>query len=209
MASLESLESLESVESRILTVGLADWDAATPDPDWSEGVEGGKVLYFPRLGFRMSPQEQGLLGPRLLQPGVRNISLDARGQLKGAAGAPALQAQVGDLTRRFAVQARGLVEALLPQYAPDLRAAPTSLRPVQVAVRRQSWRADDRRLHVDAFSSRPNRGERILRVLPTSARRANRGSGAWASRSRMWRAGSCRALRAIHRSGRACCGPCG
>jgi hypothetical protein len=29
----------------------------------------------------------------------------------------------------------------------------------------QSWRADDRRLHVDAFPSRPNRGERLLRVF--------------------------------------------
>jgi hypothetical protein len=29
----------------------------------------------------------------------------------------------------------------------------------------QSWRADDRRLHVDAFPSRPNHGERILRVF--------------------------------------------
>jgi hypothetical protein len=29
----------------------------------------------------------------------------------------------------------------------------------------QSWRADDRRLHIDAFPSRPNYGERILRVF--------------------------------------------
>lgn len=28
-----------------------------------------------------------------------------------------------------------------------------------------SWRKDDSRLHVDAFPSRPNRGERILRVF--------------------------------------------
>jgi hypothetical protein len=34
-----------------------------------------------------------------------------------------------------------------------------------VSNRKQSVRADDRRLHVDAFPSRPNRGERILRVF--------------------------------------------
>jgi hypothetical protein len=34
-----------------------------------------------------------------------------------------------------------------------------------VETREQSWRADDRRLHVDAFPSRPNRGERLLRVF--------------------------------------------
>jgi hypothetical protein len=36
---------------------------------------------------------------------------------------------------------------------------------MQVESRTQSWRADDRRLHVDAFPSRPNYGERILRVF--------------------------------------------
>jgi hypothetical protein len=34
-----------------------------------------------------------------------------------------------------------------------------------VAGRAVSWRKDDTRLHVDAFPSRPNRGERILRVF--------------------------------------------
>ena len=36
---------------------------------------------------------------------------------------------------------------------------------MQVSTRKQSVRADDRRLHVDAFPSRPNYGERILRVF--------------------------------------------
>jgi len=49
--------------------------------------------------------------------------------------------------------------------ADALRLAPTSYRPAQVEGRQQSWRADDRRLHVDAFPSRPNYGERILRVF--------------------------------------------
>jgi hypothetical protein len=40
-----------------------------------------------------------------------------------------------------------------------------SFRPSVVETREQSWRADDRRLHVDAFPSRPNRGERLLRVF--------------------------------------------
>jgi hypothetical protein len=41
----------------------------------------------------------------------------------------------------------------------------TSYRPKQVETRVQTWRADDRRLHVDAFAGRPNHGERILRVF--------------------------------------------
>ncbi|RYF44391.1 MAG: 3-deoxy-D-manno-oct-2-ulosonic acid (Kdo) hydroxylase, partial [Comamonadaceae bacterium] len=40
-----------------------------------------------------------------------------------------------------------------------------SYRPAHVETRVQSWRADDKRLHVDSFPSRPNYGERILRVF--------------------------------------------
>lgn len=36
---------------------------------------------------------------------------------------------------------------------------------MQVETRETSWRKDDSRLHVDAFPSRPNYGERILRVF--------------------------------------------
>lgn len=46
-----------------------------------------------------------------------------------------------------------------------IRFGTTSYRPMQVETRQQSWRADDKRLHVDAFAGRPNHGERILRVF--------------------------------------------
>ncbi|MDB5732896.1 MAG: hypothetical protein JWQ03_2791, partial [Variovorax sp.] len=62
-------------------------------------------------------------------------------------------------------QAERLIHSLLPRYTAALRMAPTSFRPVQVETRAQSWRADDKRLHIDAFPSRPNYGERILRVF--------------------------------------------
>ena len=153
------------METRIVTLEGDDWASPGSDPAWIEAVEDGKVLYFPRLPFSLSAGEQALLGPGLLQPGVRNISLDAAGQLKGVAGDEAVQAQVQALVARFAAQSLQLVHTLFPKYQGQLRLAPTSLRPVGVSNRQQSWRADDRRLHVDAFPSRPNRGERILRVF--------------------------------------------
>ncbi|MFC5497518.1 Kdo hydroxylase family protein [Caenimonas terrae] len=153
------------MQTRLLTLESADWAAPGSDPAWIEAVEDGQVLYFPRLSFALSPGEQALLGPALLQPGVRNISLDAAGQLKGVAGEAPVQAQARALIERFAAQSLQLVHTLFPKYQGQLRLAPTSLRPVGVSNRRQSWRADDRRLHVDAFPSRPNRGERILRVF--------------------------------------------
>ena len=144
---------------------LQDWRAASPDPDLIAAVEAGKVLYFPRLHFTLWPQEAALLRPTLLAEGKRNISLDAQGALKGAAGDMDEQKALAGLIGRFRADAQALVHGLLPDYTPHLRLAPTSFRPAQVESRTQSWRADDRRLHVDAFPSRPNRGERILRVF--------------------------------------------
>ena len=155
----------EGVEGRIETLDSVEWFSPGFDRHWIDAVEDGKVLYFPRLAFPLSPQEQALLRPDLLRPGVRNVSLDTTGELKGAAGGPAVQAAVRSLLARFAASAKGLIDGLFPAYSAHLRAAPTSLRPTQVESRQQSWRADDRRLHVDAFPSRPNRGERILRVF--------------------------------------------
>jgi hypothetical protein len=169
-----------AMESRILTLPGANWSAPGYDERWVAAVEDGKVLHFPQLAFPLSSQEQALLTPALLQPGVRNISLDARGRLKGVAGDDAVQARARDLIARFSARASDLVNGLFPAYRDHLRPGLVSLRPVQVAGRQQSWRADDTRLHVDAFPSRPNHGERILRVF------ANVNPG---GEPRVWRVG--------------------
>jgi hypothetical protein len=153
------------MQDRIVELGVVDWYGPGSDPEWIAAVEDGKVLYFPALAFELSPDERGLLGPELLAEGVRNISWDGVRGLKGVAGDEPVQSAVRELVSRFSAQATALVRGLFPAYGPHLRAAPTSLRPMQVSQRKQSVRADDRRLHVDAFPSRPNRGERILRVF--------------------------------------------
>jgi hypothetical protein len=66
---------------------------------------------------------------------------------------------------RFRAEAEALLGNLVPRYGEHLRRGSVSFRPAKVETRVQSWRADDRRLHVDAFPSRPNRGERLLRVF--------------------------------------------
>ncbi|SCK53732.1 3-deoxy-D-manno-oct-2-ulosonic acid (Kdo) hydroxylase [Variovorax sp. HW608] len=153
------------MESQLVELDLADWNGAVPNDAWIAALEAGKVLYFPRLGFEVLPEERPLLSPQVLSPKVRNISLDAQGRLKGVEGDEARQQAVAAMVGRFRAQAQQLIHGLLPHYTPALRLAPTSFRPTQVETRVQSWRADDRRLHVDAFPSRPNYGERILRVF--------------------------------------------
>jgi len=186
------------MKSQVFTVDAASW-RPNSDPQAIQALEDGKVLYFPRLGFALSPQEQALLRPGLQAEGARNVSLDAHGRLKGVAGDAAVQAATGALISRFSASATSLVNSLFPDYAVYLRAAPASLRPIEVSTRRQSWRADDRRLHVDAFPSRPNRGERILRVFANINPR-----GASASLSRTWQNASCRRCALIRRCRPAC-----
>ncbi|MCW5296922.1 3-deoxy-D-manno-oct-2-ulosonic acid (Kdo) hydroxylase [Herbaspirillum lusitanum] len=153
------------MESQIIEIGVTDWQVAEPNPAWIAGLEAGKVLYFPQLPFELLPEEKVLLKPEIRDPKVRNISLDASGHLKGAVGDTAAQLALALMIGRFREQAQSLVYSLLPKYQGALRLAPTSYRPTRVETRAQSWRADDRRLHVDAFPSRPNYGERILRVF--------------------------------------------
>ncbi|HEY4317550.1 MAG TPA: Kdo hydroxylase family protein [Herbaspirillum sp.] len=153
------------MEQQIIENDLAVWQVLKPNPEWIAALEAGKVLYFPKLAFELLPSEQALLTPAVRDPKARNISLDARGRLKGAAGDTATQLALALMIGRFREQALALINSLLPDYRENLRLAPTSYRPMQVESRAQSWRADDKRLHVDAFPSRPNRGERILRVF--------------------------------------------
>lgn len=153
------------MKEKIIEISASDWRLEHTDPAWIAGLEAGKVLYFPKLPFQLLPDEKVLLTPEILDPKVRNISLDEHGHLKGAHGDAATQRALGQMVGRFREQAQALIDSLLPKYKQALRLAPTSYRPMPVGNRKQSWRADDRRMHVDAFPSRPNYGERILRVF--------------------------------------------
>ena len=168
--SVDTAAQIVELQARDWALGDIDIDldiVAHTDAraDAVSALETGKVLFFPHLGFDLAPAETRFLDPAVRAPKSRNISLDAQGQLKGARGDAAAQAELAAMIARFRANAQTLIHALVPHYTPALRLAPTSFRPMQVESRTQSVRADDRRLHVDAFPSRPNYGERILRVF--------------------------------------------
>jgi hypothetical protein len=129
-------------------------------------LESGHILHFPRLEFQLKPNEASLLDPRFADPSHRNISLSADGEkLVGIAGDDIPAKGIAELLHRFQDYARQLIEGLTPRYKDDLRIAPTSLRLQDVTMRKRSWRADDSRLHIDAFPSRPTLGDRVIRVF--------------------------------------------
>ena len=153
--------------SSVITLELADWQPASSATDtagYARALEGGAVLALPRLAFALAPGETRFLDPRWSDGRAKNISLDGE-RIKGARGSPADLSALSAMVARFAAQASTLVAALFPRYAPHLSRARTSFRPQPAAGRALSWRKDDTRLHIDAFPSRPNAGERILRVF--------------------------------------------
>jgi len=154
------------MSSPIVESDFTDWSqAADSPPEWTQAIEDGKVLYFPRLAFQLRSEEQPLLREDLLAAGARNVSLGADGVLKHAAGTAEEQKLLAGMIGRYRQQALALVDGLFPHYRGALRVAPTSFRPKQVETRTQSVHADDRRMHFDAFATRPTYGERILRVF--------------------------------------------
>jgi hypothetical protein len=157
------------MENQIVEIDMAD--VGHGNPAWIAALEAGKVLYFPNFGsyakggFAPQKEELALFREDIRDPKSRNISLDAGGNLKGAAGDDAVKTMLAGMVGRFRAEAESLLGNLVPRYGEHLRRGATSFRPSRVETRAQSWRADDKRMHVDAFPSRPNRGERLLRVF--------------------------------------------
>jgi hypothetical protein len=151
----------------IVSLDLTSW-RAEPTPEAQKSaistLEGGGVLVLPQLGFELAPDERRFLSPEWSDGRAKNISFEDS-MVKGARGAPEDLAALGRMIGRFASCAGELVAALFPRYAPYVRRARTSFRPQPAVGRAVSWRKDDARLHIDAFPSRPNHGERILRVF--------------------------------------------
>ncbi|ANI31595.1 hypothetical protein PL78_17455 [Yersinia entomophaga] len=136
-------------------------------PDAIEALEQGKVLFLPNLAFPLSSQEKQLLNPALVDIKRKNISFKPlEGELTGVTDESKIEL-TRQLLERYYQHCVSLLGQLLPEYTHALRSPTNSLRLHPVAAWRDktSWRKDDSRLHVDAFPSRPNYGERIIRIF--------------------------------------------
>ena len=131
-----------------------------------EALESGKVLVLPDLPFAIAPAEARLLDPATLGGHGKNVSLDPQtGRLSNTALPAADADALAGMMQRFADAALTLLTDVFPGYAATLERARTSFRPAEIEGRAYSPRRDDRRLHVDAFPTRPMAGRRILRVF--------------------------------------------
>jgi hypothetical protein len=167
---------------------FTDWDRpfdAETRAHAQKALEHGKLLYFPKLPFKLSNSETEFLDGRLTDGKAKNISLDHNtGKLQGTSAAGERATRLAAMIERFGAGATRFVKDLLPNYS-SVERARTSYRPVEVEGRAYSPISDDRLLHVDAFPSRPMKdGRRILRFFANVAPTAPNGGGA-----RQWEVG--------------------
>jgi hypothetical protein len=164
---MQALQTQALETPALQTMDIQDWQPnLTPEQrqQLALALEQGQVVYLPQLRFPLEDAEQIFYSPEWLSGKRKNISLEGN-EVRGATGSPELLAQMGAMINRYAEQATGLINQLFPGYTQHLHKARTSFRPGMVEGPPPSWKKDDSRLHVDAFPSRPNHGERILRVF--------------------------------------------
>lgn len=150
-------------------VEISRWEGPFSQPEQDlaiEALEQGRLVYCPALAFSLDEGERPFLSPTWSDGSHKNISFEpATGRLGGITVQGAESDALKAMMARYAKVTRQFLEALLPSYRPGLRQARTSFRPAQIEDRPSSYKKDDRRLHTDAFPSRPTRGARILRIF--------------------------------------------
>ena len=148
---------------------MAAWQAAVSEADRERAIqslESGRVLYFPRLAFDLEPAERALVERAEAPSARKNITFDpSTGRAHGSELADEDARIIARLLDRFGATVEAWFDALFPAYVGGVERARATFRPAEIAGREYSPRKDDRRLHVDAFPSRPTGGRRILRVF--------------------------------------------
>jgi hypothetical protein len=136
-----------------------------PEPDATDALEAGHVLWSQAPLFLLNDAERPLLSSSVLARG-KNVSFDpATGSVGGSALTGEAAALLKSMLGRFSDETQALVGRVFPGYRERARRGRTSFRPIEVAGRASSWRQDDTRLHLDSFPASPVRGQRILRVF--------------------------------------------
>jgi|SRR5579872_4711857 len=129
-------------------------------------LEHDGVLILDVPPFRLGEAELRLAGRHWGDGRSKNASYNpATGKIDGAQRDDATFQALRLLMARYASWAQGLLGEFFPIYHAGCALGRTSFRPRSAVEQPLSSRKDDRRLHVDAFTSQPVAGRRILRVF--------------------------------------------
>ena len=141
-------------------------------------LEQGNILYFPRTPFVFGEEERELLRRTGLSSSSHHKNIAYRpGEDKVTGFDPAAVSDPGKLRevmRSYSERALAFLWKLLPQYMEKARIDFASFRPQEEEGRDLPTKKRNDLLHIDAFPTRPTRGDMILRfftnIHPTKPR---------------------------------------
>lgn len=138
--------------------------------DLAAALERGEIVYFPEAPFALPTGEDRafLLRQRLASFGHKNVAYNPHsGRVTGYVRRrePNQKHRLASCLSAFSKVVGTWLAGLLPFYRDGLMADMVSLRPEEEATRRLRTTARNDLIHLDAFPSRPTRGDRILRVF--------------------------------------------
>ena len=146
---------------------------AVPSParemEYCRALEEGRILLFARAPIELPETERSLLlSQRQTRAGYhKNIAYrPAQDRVTGLArGSGADGERLRDALRLYSRGACAFASWLLPRYARSWRLDLASFRPEEEEGRALPLRSRNDLIHVDAFPTRPTRGDRILRLF--------------------------------------------
>lgn len=147
------------------------WEAGAKAGDlaYARALEEGHILLFPTSPIDVPEEDRRfLLGQRMVGGTYhKNIAYRPREDrvTNFVQQVPGDDDRLLGALRRYSQRAAAFVNALLPSYARGLALDYASFRPEEEAGRKLPTRSRNDLLHVDAFPTRPVRGDRIMRVF--------------------------------------------
>ena len=147
--------------------GVVALAGKSPDVDLRQLLERDGVLVVQTDPFRLTDSEFELIDRHWSDGRSKNSSYNPNtGRTVGVVGAQDVVAGLGAVMARYAEWSHNLIAEFFPPYHGTLEMGRTSLRRRSVQDEPPlSRRKDDRSLHLDAFTSQPVAGRRILRVF--------------------------------------------
>jgi hypothetical protein len=150
-------------------VELITVEASESRQDYYLALERGNILYFPHTPFALPEDEREFLRKTGLSSSVHHKNIAYRPAEDRVTGFdPAAVADPGELRgvmRSYSERALAFLWKLLPRYMEKARIDFASFRPQEEEGRDLPVKKRNDLLHVDAFPTRPTRGDMILRFF--------------------------------------------
>ena len=137
--------------------------------EYYQQLERGNILFFPRTPFPLSEAERDVLRATSLTGGSLHKNIAYRPASDKVTGfdksASSDSEQLRAVLRAYSERALGLLRTILPRYMEGCRVDFASFRPQEEEGRDLPTKKRNDLLHVDAFPTRPTKGDLILRVF--------------------------------------------